>query len=372
MHKEGNTSEMAQNDDSSSADNRGVAPAPPGAPNRTWFGTLNNYSAQQHQMLLDIPKKYGIIAKEGKAEEKTDHLQFVITFTQTMRLAALKKICPQAHWEVVRNLNLAIIYCMKEGDYIIQDNKKQGQRTDLKEVVDFIKEKKGNQRAVLDAYPNEFLKYGANIAKVCALSVPPRDKPPVVVWISGETCLGKTRAVSDWCKRTNKSCWTSTASLDDFWNGYENQDVALFDDFRSTTCKFEWLIKILDRYPIITNIKGSYTQVNSDYIFITSCHTAETCYDSNSRRENVVQLTRRITKNYMLTQRGFVLPDDPAEFPDNPIVIDAPILHEAELRDAAFVADDIMHDINTGKLSPYSMSYNLHVDNEESQESDFE
>ena len=49
-----------------------------------------------------------------KGESGTPHLQLTVSFKTTHRLAAMKKIDPQVHWEQARNVDRAIVYCMKE------------------------------------------------------------------------------------------------------------------------------------------------------------------------------------------------------------------------------------------------------------------
>lgn len=90
---------------------------------RSWCFTLNNYTEKDIQFLKDLEKTYMCVGKEV-GESGTPHLQGYITFNRTYRLPQLKKLMPRAHLEVAKSKD-AMNYCMKEGDYIKQDNRRQ-------------------------------------------------------------------------------------------------------------------------------------------------------------------------------------------------------------------------------------------------------
>ncbi len=78
-----------------------------------------------------------------------------------------------------------------------------------------------------------------------------------------------------------------------WWQGYENEDIVLIDDFRRDFCTFHELLRILDRYPYIVQVKYGHRHLNSPYIFIITPHSP---YDTYSTREDIQQLIRRIDR----------------------------------------------------------------------------
>lgn len=87
---------------------------------KTWCFTLNNYKIDDLDFLCqyfsEVSAMY-VIGKEIGKEKETPHLQGYVAFLKRKRLTALKKIDPRAHWEICRNVEASIEYCMKDGDY---------------------------------------------------------------------------------------------------------------------------------------------------------------------------------------------------------------------------------------------------------------
>lgn len=101
---------------------------------RHWCFTLNNYTDDDIERLnaLDQEVDYLIYGKEVGASG-TPHLQGFVTFrTRIRRRSAIEKI-GQAHFSIARNIDQAIEYCKKEGDFVEVGNRPRGQgsRSDL-------------------------------------------------------------------------------------------------------------------------------------------------------------------------------------------------------------------------------------------------
>lgn len=250
---------------------------------KSWCFTLNNYSENDITLLKDIDCSYLIFGKEV-GESGTPHLQGFITFKTTKRLTGLKKLHKGIHWEISRNVEASINYCMKDKDYFIKDNRKQGERNDLKRMIDCM-EKNGLQTAI-ENYKETYVKYSNGIEKLAGRLQKPRTEKPHIVWIYGSTGTGKTRQVYE----KEKDLWISAKNLK-WWNGYENQEAVLIDDFRSDFCTFHELLRILDRYPYKVEIKGGHRELNSKRIYITSCYHPDNVYKTI---EDKTQLLRRI------------------------------------------------------------------------------
>lgn len=122
---------------------------------RSWCFTHNNYTDADVQMYKDWEKNYMVLGYEV-AESGTKHIQGFITFSRAYRLKQLTKLSPRAHWEQAKASDAAN-YCMKDGEYEVEDNRSQGKRTDLESACLLL------QREGLDSLkkqlPYIFVKY---------------------------------------------------------------------------------------------------------------------------------------------------------------------------------------------------------------------
>ncbi len=84
---------------------------------RSWCFTLNNYTEEEANKLdKKISTQSTLIrgcCQEEVGDEKTPHLQGVITFNRGQTLTFMKKINERAHWEPTRNLKASLIYCSR-------------------------------------------------------------------------------------------------------------------------------------------------------------------------------------------------------------------------------------------------------------------
>ena len=86
-----------------------------GSPALHWIGTINNYTAEDKEILSGSKEIDICIAQTEIGEENgVPHLQFYIKLHKKQRLIALKKIFKRAHLEKVNNIEKAIEYCQKE------------------------------------------------------------------------------------------------------------------------------------------------------------------------------------------------------------------------------------------------------------------
>lgn len=251
---------------------------------KTFTLTLNNWTKEEEQMLKDFDCLYMAIGHEVGANG-TPHLQAFMSFKTTKRPEGLKKICPRGHWENSIDEEAAHNYCLKDLDYFVKDVRCRGKRTDLENAIKCLKE--NGMKEMKQQFPIEFIKYHKGLEKL--IDHNPRDFKPYVEWIYGPTGAGKTKSV--WDKEKN-NCYISNKNLQ-WWDGYENEEAVLIDDFRGDFCTFHELLRILDRYPYKVAVKGGFKELNSKRMYITSCYHPTEVY---STREDINQLIRRIDK----------------------------------------------------------------------------
>jgi len=271
---------------------------------KTWVFTLNNYTEDDCTMFSQWSNEVNrmVVSKEV-GESGTPHLQGAVTFKCSKRLAGLKKLHSRVHWAIAMAKD-CFIYPIKEGSVVFIDvnNRSQGKRNDWLDLKNDIKEGK-SYKDMAENHPHLVGQYNRGI-KVLAEWL--KDDRPVntimgymehrkVIWLHGQTGAGKTKYIYD--NHQYKDVWMSSKNLD-WFDGYTGHKVAVFDDFRGSSCSFNWLLRLLDKHPLQVPVKGGFTDWTPEFIYITSCKKPEDVYNKETfdNDEKVEQLLRRITE----------------------------------------------------------------------------
>lgn len=127
----------------------------------------------------------------------------------------------------------------------------------------------------------------------------PQFKAREVHWYYGPTGAGKTRKAWEVLlkKYSLRDIWISSGKIDPFFNGYNGQHAVILDDFRPGFCRFEFLLRLLDGYPVTINVKGGYCQWFAETIIITAPTAPDEMYinrETGQQWDNLDQLLRRI------------------------------------------------------------------------------
>lgn len=122
-----------------------------------------------------------------------------------------------------------------------------------------------------------------------------------VVFMSGETGLGKTTFAKQYCENAKKSYCVSSSSNDPMQD-YKGEDVLILDDLRDSDFKFTDLLKILDNHTK-TTMKARYHNKAfiGETIIITSYRPLSDWY-FDVPKESKCQLYRRIKTQYKFYQ----------------------------------------------------------------------
>lgn len=252
-----------------------------------WVFTINNWEAEDITKLKSINFKYLIIGKEI-GENGTPHIQGYVEFGGNWKLDRLKKnASSKAHWEKRKGTaEEASVYCKKDGDFeeIGEiSKKKQGQRTDIQDVKNLVSQGKGMKDIVQEVTSYQAVRYAETLLKYVEVK---RTWKPEVKWYWGPTGVGKTRRAMEEANNP----WVSAKNLK-WFEGYDAHEDVIFDDFRADFCTFHELLRLLDRYEIRVEVKGSSRQFLAKRIWITSCYPPNKVYQT---REDIAQLERRI------------------------------------------------------------------------------
>lgn len=195
----------------------------------------------------------------------------------------------------------AIAYCEKEetrdpnaGFGFVEfgqrpDGPGQGSRTDLAEIGKRLREGEAIKE-VAEAYPGDFIRYHRGLVAYAALFSVPRTTKTEVYWFYGSTGSGKSYAAR--ALAGENAFWKSMDSSK-WWDGYDGTANVVMDDYRCNFSTFTFLLRLFDEYPLQLEIKGGTVNFAAKKIYVTAPYRPEQMW---STREDLVQLTRRITE----------------------------------------------------------------------------
>lgn len=254
----------------------------------SWCFTLNNYTPEEEKQLYtvtDVPggPQYIVWGREV-GDKGTKHLQGYCEFSRRVRLATVKaSVSPRIHAESRRGTqSQAVLYCKKDGDFVEigkPRETKQGKRADLESAIQQLRDGKRFREFILEQ-PDVYCRYRNGLRDIARLLERPRDSPPLVLYLWGAPGTGKSKFAYGY---NPDSTWSYGG--DGWFDGYDGQRVAIFDDFADDCCGFgerkisyTLFLKLLDRYPLSVPIKGGFTTWNPDTIIITSNRPLDRVY----------------------------------------------------------------------------------------------
>uniref|UniRef100_UPI004047F3F8 hypothetical protein n=1 Tax=Flavobacterium sp. TaxID=239 RepID=UPI004047F3F8 len=235
---------------------------------KNWCFTLNNYTEEQYETLLNVDCTYIIIGKEIAPETGTPHLQGFISFNKTKRLAACRKIM-QAHWTACtgtaeQNRN----YCLKNDNYEergeLPMNRKQQAEYQKDRYAAVIQS--AIDGTAKEEFPREYLVYHNAIEKIHAKHKKPKHRHDIKIYVYwGQTRTGKSRLADELAGEN--AYRKSPRSI--FWQGYQGEENVIIDEFRGGI-DISHMLRWFDRYPVTVEIKGSSTPLCAINFWITS------------------------------------------------------------------------------------------------------
>lgn len=249
---------------------------------------------------MDERIAYCIYQLEEAPETKKLHFQGYVLLKSPRTLALMKTIlnCEQAHLEKrMGNHKQAKEYCEKEesrvdGPWEFGKEPNQGSRSDLNKVKAKLDEGK-SLGEVAEEHFVDFVKYHKAFEKYQTLKIKPRETKPYVIWIYGPSGCGKSKQAFEFAK--SKSTYYYKPAFNKWWDGYTGQECVVIDDYKGGW-EIEYLLNLLDWYPMRVEVKGGSINFNSKWVIITSNkRPAQYCTDEPK------QLIRRIDSLQDLT-----------------------------------------------------------------------
>lgn len=257
---------------------------------RSWCITINNFSESDWFAIKNLFRKaeYGICGEEAGVMKMTPHLQAYVRLSSPLSLSAMKKSLPRAHLIVANGSDEENkIYCSKDGVNIYEVGEisvGQGSRTDIKELTQKIRDGEITLEDCMFDYPELYVRYSRSFEKMFAAAMKPRESPPEVHWRWGLAGTGKTR----YCIEKHPSHYIKDGTP--WWDNYLQEEAIIIDDF-DNGIPYRTLLRLLDRNKFQGQVKGSYVQVNSPFIYIT-CEFPPDKYWSGNELQ---QILRRLT-----------------------------------------------------------------------------
>lgn len=194
--------------------------------------------------------QYILVAKEHCPTTQKVHWHIYIEFVNQQTFTKLRGMFPGA------NIAEAKGTAKHNKEYLSKENlvfekgipKQQGKRNDLHQAMKDVEE----GISELELYRNHasvVARYGSFLKEYRNLTEPQRDWETECIVLHGPTGTGKTRtAIEDGAVRVSY--------VNGFINGYNGQDVVLFDEFDWTTMPRSLFLELTDRYPMQVNVKG--------------------------------------------------------------------------------------------------------------------
>lgn len=256
------------------------------------------------ERLADLTCNAHVASVEICPETGTPHLQGRIVFKRTYTFKAMQKILGERPHIEGTKCPLDDNYCRKvesERAINIDNRKKKGERTDLDNMRDLVKETNSMRQVVDVARSYQSVRM---CEKWLEYNEPKREIDPngiKVHWRWGPSGCGKTKYV--WDMYPKEEVYTPTTYK--WWQGYDGHKVVLIDELRANWCTFGQLLKLLDIYPYTVETKGGSRQIQATTWYITSAYPPEKLYNPEhfDAEERVEQLTRRITTVTLVQKR---------------------------------------------------------------------
>lgn len=273
---------------------------------RRWCFTINNPAVDQPWAALPEDVAYIVWQKEQGAQG-TMHLQGYTRVKKSLSIGAVKTALaiPTAHLEHANGTEEQCkAYCTKVetriagpwelGDYLPS----QGQRNDLKKCAALIVEGK-SLAAVADAEPATFVKYARGFAALkAALSVRKMRPDVEVLVIWGPTGVGKSHWAWNHFPLERLFAWNANSGHQ-WFDGYAGEEILIIDEF-SGEQELAFLNRVLDKYPLTVEMKGSSIDAKWTKVIITSNIDPANWYSSMAAHgrntpERIASLLRRLT-----------------------------------------------------------------------------
>jgi len=236
----------------------------------------------------------GVVFIRGQLERGAGgflHWQIVANFRQPARLAAVRAIFGNHHAEATRSA-AALDYVWKEDTRIPGTQFELGERPlNRASSADWDAVRTSARNNQLDAIPADiYVRNYSNLKRIAVDHMEPVAIVREVFVFWGRTGTGKSRRA--WAESGLDAYPKDPRSK--FWDGYRGQDAVVVDEFRGGI-DISHMLRWLDRYPVIVEVKGSSVVLKATKVWITSNISPDDWYPDLDA-ETKAALRRRFTQ----------------------------------------------------------------------------
>lgn len=261
--------------------------------------TFTNFNLDFNYELKDNIKYLAYGLETCPTTCRQHHQGFIVFKNQiSSSVKGLKKIGSlvggSAHVEPMQgSLKDNTVYCSKEGELTELGVKPaQGDRSDLKDVVDRIASGETTADEICMSDPVYYHMYGRTLSKAEDIAARKRFRTEMTqgIWYWGGTGVGKShKAFEDFDpERCYVKCLT-----DEWWDGYTGQEVVILNEFRGNIAYSE-LLALVDKWPHSVKRRNREPMpFVSKTVIVTSSLSPADCYHGVAERDSLTQLYRR-------------------------------------------------------------------------------
>lgn len=267
--------------------------------------TINNWTQEEYDTWWTLPCKYMVIGKEV-GEQLTPHIHVYVEFENGKTLETVKSITPRGHIEVCKGSSLENrAYVVKDGDFAERGNRSMTQdEKGATEQLRWAEAKKFAISGELDKIDDQiFVTHYGNLKRIQKDHLPAVHdlREPCAYWLYGESGNGK----SQWARnRFGSQFYSKDASK--WWDGYQNEEVALIEDIDPGQSSMIRQFKIwADKYAFVAETKGGMLRIRPRIIVFTSQYTIEEVFGIVDR-QSVDAMKRRCKEEYVPHWKGTI------------------------------------------------------------------
>ncbi len=304
---------------------------------RRLTGTLNNPSVDERADFVALCTDDGhstmikyIVFQSEVGASGVHHLQFYVIFSESVRARQAHAVLgPRVHFDASRGTPAQNKhYCQKPLDgcdcqhcrdarALPNDGREvapqfisgeygrvRAPRTDsLKSVVEMMAPGTASLGEVLDAHPEQAIKYGKKIRQEFARRIKPRDWAMDIEIFVGETATGKSSTATVENPDSVVIPWPTGNRW--WFAGYTGQRCIVLDDFRTGNISVLTMMRLFDRIGWQVELKGSNFPFVSRKIVITTNVDPKDWYQmtklveskgQQARHDILAPLARRISE----------------------------------------------------------------------------